>query len=234
MTSLLWGVALAAVFSVFWASRAQAATAQQQFAFPTDLAAWPLIVPMLAASASIERVLEMSWNFAEWGLTGVGSWSATDLKKPAYQQFKSGLSLLAANALGIGIASYTDVRVLTYLQPESLGLFDQVPVSWDIILTGLLIGAGTKPAHDILGLVTRLKNLVGNLGVRQREQAGLYAADASTRMAEQEYMVQSRTLAAHQPTVRAAQAAPSDADAGTRQTATRSPLHIDLESRYEG
>ena len=233
LTSLLWGTALAVGLSYFWATRANAIGSPQEFQFPTEQAAWPLIVPMLAAATSIERVLEMSWNFIEWGLTGAGGWTAADLKKPAYQQFKSGVSLLIANALGVSIASYTDVRILSYLQPGAFGLFDQVPVSWDIILTGLLIGSATKPTHDILGLVTRLKSLVGNLSNRQREQSGLFAANASARLQEQQHLSQARTLAAHQPTIRSAQAG-GDQQTGTDQAVSRESLMIDIDSRYSG
>ncbi len=234
LTSLLWGTAIAVGLSYFWATRANAIASPQEFQFPTEQAAWPLILPMLAASTSIERVLEMSWNFIEWGLTGVGGWTAADLKRPAYQQFKSGASLLIANALGIAIASYTDVRMLTYLQPEAFGLFDQVPVSWDIILTGLLIGSATKPTHDVLGLVTRLKSLVGNLSNRQREQSGLFAADASARLLEQQHLSQARTLAAHKPTIRSAQTSDPQTDIETDQTISRESLMIDIDSRYSG
>ncbi len=234
LTSLLWGTALATGLSFLWVTRAHAGAALQDFQFPTDQAAWPLVVPMVAASASIERVLEMFWNFVEWGLTGTGGWTAADLKRPSYQQFKSGVSLLVANALGVSIASYTDVRVLTYLQPEAMGLFDQVPVSWDIILTGLLIGTGTKPAHDVLGLLTRLKSLVGNLSSRQREQAGLFAADASARLQEQQHLMHTRTLAAHQPTIRAAPAADPPPDTPAGSAVSRETLMVDIDSRYTG
>ena len=232
--SLLWGTALAASLSFLWATRAHAVASPQEFQFPADQAAWPLIVPMVAASASIERVLEMFWNFIEWGLTGAGGWTTADLRSPAYQQFKSGVSLLVANALGISIASYTDVRMLTYLQPEAFGLFDQIPVSWDIILTGLLIGTGTKPAHDVLGLLTRLKSLVGNLSSRQREQSGLFAANTSARLQEQQHLMQTRTLAAHQPTIRAAQASDPPVDVSAGQAVNRESLMVDIDSRYTG
>lgn len=234
LASLLWGAALAASFSFLWTTRANAVTSLQEFQFPSNQAAWPLVVPMVAASASMERVLEMSWNFIEWGLTGVGRWTAADLKSPAYQQFKSGVSLLVANALGISIASYTDVRMLTYLQPEALGLFDQIPISWDIVLTGLLMGTGTKPVHDVLGLITRLKSLVGNLSSRQREQSGLFAADATARLLEQQHLMHTRTLAAHQPTIRSVQASSESEETSTGKAATRESLMIDIDSRYEG
>ncbi len=234
LASLLRGLALAIGLSALWATRVHAAALFQDFQFPVVPTAWPLTVPMVAASISIERVLEMLWNFIEWGLTGAGRWTAADLKKPAYQQFKSGISLLVANALGVSIASYTDLRMLTYLQPEALGLFDQVPVAWDIILTGLLMGTGTKPAHDILGLLTRLKSLVGNLATRQREQSGLFAAHTAAQLQEQQHGVQVRTLAAHQPTIRAAQVHNPPEEALADPAARREALMVDIDSRYTG
>lgn len=233
--SLLGSAAVAAGFALLWTTRVDATASLQDFQFPTDQAAWPLVVPMVAASVSIERVLEMFWNFIEWGLTGAGGWAAADLQSPAYQQFKSGVSLLVANALGVSIASYTNVQMLAYLQPEAFGLFDQVPVSWDVILTGLLIGTGTKPAHDVLGLLTRLKSLVGNLSLRQREQSGLFAANTAARLQEQQHLMQTRTLAAHQPTIRAAaQTADLPLDAPAGQAVSRETLMMDIDSRYTG
>ena len=234
LSVLLWSAGLGGLWVALGMNRVQAGMAAQDFAFPVDRASWPLIVPMVAASASLERSLELFWNFVEWSLLRIGGWQPADLKRADYQQLKSGLSLLIANVLGVSIASYTDVRLLRYLQPEAMGFFDQVPASWDILLSGVLIGSGTKPIHDALGIVTRLKSLVGNVALRQRENAHLFAADAEARLQEQRYLQQTRTLAAHRPTVRAA---PSLEEQGDEEARTESParqtLRHDLAARYE-
>lgn len=223
LAAAAWSIGIGAVLTLVWSTRAHADTAAQDLAFMMDREAWPLVVPMVAAATSIERLLELGWNFIEWGLLHIGNWQPADLKQASYQQFKSGVSLLVANLLGIGITSYTDVHLLSYLQPDAMGLFDQVPVTWDILLTGLLIGSGTKPAHDILGTITRFKTLVGNIALKQRQNASLFAADAAGRLQEQQYAQQTRTMAAHQPTVRTAQA----------PVAPARDVQSDLDSHYE-
>lgn len=230
--SLLMGLGLSGLLVAVFSSRAHAAPAFQDFAFSGELEAWPVVVPMLAATASLERVIEVFWNLVEWFLLRVGGWQPADLGQAHYTQLKSGLSLMLASVLGVAITSYTDVRLLSYLQPEANGLFDQVPVAWDVLLTGLLIGTSTKPAHDIIGMISRLKSLVGSLALKQRERAGLFAADAVARVHETQGSPM-RTMAAHQPTVR--EQAPTPDPAGSEQTlaTTRGALRNELNDRYE-
>ncbi len=208
---------------ILFASR----TSAQDFSFAPDLTAWPLLVPMVAAATSLERVMEMGWNFIEWFLLRAGGWQPEDLRRPDYQQFKSGFSLLIANLLGVTITSYTDVRLLSYLQPEVSGLFDQIPVSWDILLTGLLIGSSTKPVHDVIGMVSRLKTLLGSFSQAQRERAGVFAAETVQRLQESQTR-STQGLVPHQPTIRST---PSPAPPDTPQS-TRQSLHDDMDARY--
>lgn len=225
--SLLWGIGGGLLLFIVFVSRAEARTAAQDFAFTPDLQAWPLALPMLAASASMERVMEMTWNFIEWFLLRVGGWQPEDLKRADYQQFKSGFSLLLANLLGVAITSYTDLRLLSYLQPEASGLLDQVPVSWDILLSGLLIGSATKPVHDAVGMVSRLKALLGSFAQVQRERAGVFAAETVQRL-QAPSSPSAQTLVPHQPTVRSA-APPSSPDPSRP---TRQSLHDDMDAHY--
>ena len=75
-----------------------------------------------------------------------------------------------------------------------------------------------------------MKTLVGNLGLKQRERAGLFAADASYRMREAE-LHGTRAMAAHQPTQRTTQQDVATMSAPTRQN--RRWLD-DLDARYNG
>jgi len=133
--------------------------------------------PLLAAAVSVERVVEIGWNYVEWGVVRYAGWRADELKTPQYAQFKNGSSMVAAIVLGIIVVNYSNLRLFAFMQPSAGSFASAVPASWDIILTGLLVGAGSKPAHDILGLITRFKNLVGNTSLRQREEAGSAVAD---------------------------------------------------------
>ena len=227
LPTVLWGAGLGALLAFVSVRTASAAPAAQTFPGSDAVEAWPVLVPMLAASASLERAIEVFWNLVEWFLLRVGGWQAADLKRPDYTQLKSGLSLIMAGVLGVAVTSYTDIRLLSYLQPQANGILDQVPVAWDVLLSGILLGTGTKPVHDLVGTLTRLKMLVGNLGLKQRERAGLFAADATYRMREAE-LHGTRSMAAHQPTRRTAQQDAAATSAPDRR------LIDDLEARYHG
>jgi len=53
---------------------------------------------------------------------------------------------------------------------------------WDVLITGAVVGAGSKPAHDILGIITQLKNFTGNSALKQREEAGAALAEGILRL----------------------------------------------------
>jgi hypothetical protein len=42
----------------------------------------------------------------------------------------------------------------------------------------------SAPAHDLLGIITQLKNLLGNSAIRQRELAGAALADGVLKLAQ--------------------------------------------------
>lgn len=144
--------------------------------------------PLLAAAVSVERVVEIGWNYVEWGIVRYAGWRPDELKTPQYAQFKSGSSMLAAIVLGIIVVNYSNLRLFAFLQSDLGSFAANVPATWDIIITGLLVGAGSKPAHDILGLITRFKTLVGNTSLRQREEAGSAVADYILKLGQADTM----------------------------------------------
>ena len=144
--------------------------------------------PLLAAAVSVERVVEIGWNYVEWGVVRYAGWRADELKTPQYAQFKGASSTVAAIVLGIIVVNYSNLRLFAFLQSDLGSFAANVPATWDIIITGLLVGAGSKPAHDILGLITRFKNLVGNTSLRQREEAGSAVADYILKLGQADSM----------------------------------------------
>ena len=147
-----------------------------------DISVVPAMVPLAGAAAGIERLLELGWHYLEWiGLRFLG-WRPSDLKSPGYVAFKRSTSLLAGIFLGIVVSNYSGMRLMGYLNQMLPGFLDQVPDLWDIIVTGLMIGAGTKPTHDLLGILTQLKNLIGSTALKQREQAGAALADSILKL----------------------------------------------------
>lgn len=146
----------------------------------------PVLLPLLMAAVGVERAVEIIWNYLEWLLLGVFRWEASQLKSPQYVQFKSGTSLVFGVVIGILLTNTTGLRLFASLQPLTPGLLDNLPAVWDVLITGFLIGAGAKPAHDLLGIITQLKNLLGNSAIRQREAANAALAEGVLKLAQSE------------------------------------------------
>jgi hypothetical protein len=147
---------------------------------------WSVLLPLSAAAIAIERLIELMWNYIDWALLNVRGWKATDLKSSQYTQFKSGTSLVLGIVLGILVSNYTGMRLFDYLQPLAPRFLESVAPVWDVLITGFVIGAGTKPTHDVLGIITQLKNLLGNSAIRQREAAGAELAEGVLKLAQSE------------------------------------------------
>ncbi len=138
------------------------------------------LTPVLTAAVGVERAIEILWNYIEWFLVAVRKWDGEALKRTDYVQFKSGTSLLVGIILGIAVANFASMRLLL-----SAGIGNITP-SWDVLITGILIGTGAKPAHDILGILTQFKNFLGNTAIMRREEAGRALAEGVLRLAQSE------------------------------------------------
>ena len=146
----------------------------------------PALLPILTASVGVERAIEIIWNYLEWALLSFLGWTPEQLKTPQYLQFKSGTSMLAGVILGILLASFANIQLFAYLSPAVPGLLDNMPTTWDLLITGLIIGAGSKPAHDILGIITQVKNFLNTSAIRQRESAAAALAEGVLKLAQSE------------------------------------------------
>ena len=147
---------------------------------------WPVLLPLLAASLVVERMIELIWNYIDWGVMNFRNMQPADLKSPEYMQFKSGTSLLLGVLFGILIANYMRLRIFSYFEPLAPSFMADVPGAWDVIVTGVLIGAGAKPVHDVLGILTKFKDFFDKSAIRQRELAGAAFADGVLKLAESE------------------------------------------------
>lgn len=147
---------------------------------------WPALVPLILAAVGVERAVEIIWNYLEWLLLGVFKWEPAQLKSAQYVQFKSGTSLVFGVVIGILLTNATNLRLFAYLQPLAPGLLDAVAPAWDVLITGFIIGAGAKPVHDLLGIITQSKNLLENWAIRHREAAGAELADGVLKLAQSE------------------------------------------------
>ena len=146
----------------------------------------PALTPLLTAAVGVERAIEIIWNYIEWALLSFLKWQPDQLKSAQYQQFKSGTSMVLGMIIGILVANFTSMRLFAYLSPTVPGLLEGVPATWDILITGFLIGAGAKPAHDILGVITQLKHFLNTSAIRQRETAAAALAEGVLKLAQSE------------------------------------------------
>lgn len=147
---------------------------------------WPVLLPILTAALGVERAIEIIWNYLEWILLSFGRWQPEQLKSPQYLQFKSGTSLVFGVILGIMVTNFTGIRLFELLRPTTPGLWDAMPITWDILITGFIIGAGSKPTHDLLGIITQFKNFLSTSAIRQRETAAAALADGVLKLAQSE------------------------------------------------
>lgn len=145
---------------------------------------WMVLLPLLAASLAVERLIEVMWNYIDWTLLNTRGWEPANLRASQYTHFKSGTSLVLAVLLGVIIANYTGMRFFDYLRPLTPRLLESVPAVWDVLITGFVIGAATKPMHDLLGIISQTKNLLGASALKQREAAGSMMAEGVLKLAQ--------------------------------------------------
>ena len=187
---------------------------------------WPSLLAILAAAFVIERAIEVFWNYVEWLLLNFGHWTPARLKSAQYVRFKGGTSLLIAAVLGILTANVTSMRLFAQLEPLAPSLLGAIPDTWDVLMTGLLIGASTKPVHELLGLLTHFKEYLANNAIKQRELAGAALADGVLKLAESEAqsMIDVPGIG---PTRLGAPASDGDADAGDGHETSQTDAYIE-------
>ncbi|MFN8440240.1 MAG: hypothetical protein U0175_05710 [Caldilineaceae bacterium] len=138
------------------------------------------LIPVLTAMVVVERAIEIVWNYTEWFLVGVRKWDGEALKRSDYLHFKSATSLLLGMILGVLMANFAGMHLLF-----SAGINNVAP-AWDLLITGILIGTGTKPIHDLLGILTQFKNFLASSALMRREEAGRALAEGVLRLAQSE------------------------------------------------
>ena len=147
---------------------------------------WAVLLPLMVAAIGVERAIELIWSYIEWILLGTQRMQPANVKAAAYIQFKSGSSLVLGVIMGVLLANYAGMRLFGYMSPYIPGFADTIPPLWDVVITGVFIGAGAKPVHEVLGIITQLKNFFGYAAVHQRESASAALADGVLKLAESE------------------------------------------------
>ncbi|NJN81085.1 MAG: hypothetical protein HC802_01550 [Caldilineaceae bacterium] len=181
---MVWSMIALAAGALSAPDAAWAAQLGQESASGEASQVWPMLLAMLAASTGVERLIELLWNYSDWFLLNARGWQPAHLRSAQYVQFKSGTSLLLGVVMGILIANALGMQFLYSLAPFAPNLLANVPAGWDIVITGLLIGAGAKPVHDLFGIVTGFKNWLGASAIKQREAAGAELAEGVLKLAQ--------------------------------------------------
>jgi hypothetical protein len=178
------GWVLLAVMAALWLdhSVAYAGPIMQDSMGGTNI--WTVILLVMAAATVVERATELIWNYVEWLLLNFRNVQPSTVRAPQYVQFKSGTSLLFGVVLGILVANFTGMRIIEHFQPFLPSLFTGIPAAWDILITGVLIAATAKPVHDLLGIMTQFKHLLGYSAIKQREGATSALADGVLKLAQ--------------------------------------------------
>lgn len=180
-----WGWAIAAaILALGLPTTVLLAAAPAQEVESNEPSLWMVLLPLTAAAIAVERLIEVMWNYTDWALLNARGWEPASLRSSQYTNFKSGTSLVLAVVLGVIIANYTGMRLFDYLRPLTPRLLDSVPSVWDVLITGFVIGAGTKPMHDFLGIIAQTKNLLGTSALKQREAAGAMMAEGVLKLAQ--------------------------------------------------
>jgi hypothetical protein len=155
-----------------------------------------VLAPMLVLATVVERVLEVLWTWwegvavkAKETLIERGDDQAEKdklardpdyvrkllLDNPTYKESKRLLTLVAGSLLGMFLAVVTGVRffqmtfaALQMPQPSVYaGTHDIIPL-FDVLITGLILGAGSQPAHAIINWVQFAQSVQKELqGLRQ-------------------------------------------------------------------
>jgi hypothetical protein len=147
---------------------------------------WLVVLAVVMVATVVQLIIEVGWNYLEWYLMNMRGWQPTDIKSPQYQQFKSGTSLLIGSVVGVLVANLTGMRLFEYFEPLLPTFVSDVPTAVDVLLTGLLIGALTKPVHDLFGLLSQTKEFVGMAAIHQRELASDALASGVLKLAQSE------------------------------------------------
>lgn len=179
-------LASAALAAAALAPRAALAQAAAGASDAPETRAWLVVLAVVLVATAVQLLIEVTWNYVEWVLISTRNWQPTDLNSPQYLQFKGGTSLVFGALIGVIVANLTGMRLFEYLQPLLPAFVSGVPVAIDVLLTGLLIGAVTRPVHDLFGLLGRTRELIGNLAIKKREEASDALAGGVLKLAQSE------------------------------------------------
>lgn len=126
-----------------------------------------VLAPLLAAALGIERSLEALWGIVEVILARFPKYAFLKKREAElteedktnqanHSQFKTWSSALIGIVIGIIVALAAQLAMFNMIGLESV-------VDWaDMVITGVVIGSGSKFTHDAIGILNQAKRLVAN------------------------------------------------------------------------
>jgi hypothetical protein len=123
--------------------------------------------PLAAAALGIERLIETGWGIVETILPYVQRFAFLKKKDEDrtpqektdaanFSKFKVWASAAAGFVVGVVVANMAGLKMFS-----ATGLASVQPTA-DTLVTGIVIGSGSKFAHDVVGIFTETKKLVEN------------------------------------------------------------------------
>jgi len=100
------------------------------------------LAPGFVAGFAVQRVLEVLSAAFDYGVSLTFGGNAT-VDDPKFKARKTFWTAVISILMGLAIAGYAHVRVLQPLQFEA-------PDEWDLVITALVISAGTEGMNSIL------------------------------------------------------------------------------------
>jgi len=126
-----------------------------------------VLAPLAAAALGIERILEAGWGIVEIILARLPKYAFLKKKdadltdedrsnQANHSQFKVWASVVAGIVVGLLVALSANLAMF-----EMIGLSNVTHLA-DVLITGVVIGSGSKFTHDVIGIFTQTKKLVEN------------------------------------------------------------------------
>ena len=120
---------------------------------PAATAVATVLAPLAAAALGIERILEIAWGFVESIFVLVKK-DKFNSEEKEYKAFKTWVSAALGLVIGYQVAIAARLMMFT-----SVGI-QNVDAHADMLITGLVIGSGSKFTHDIIGIFSEGKGLI--------------------------------------------------------------------------
>ena len=143
--------------------------------------------PTVPADPQGLALLAAQMDVAQQRLSDAQQQLSNALQSATYVSFKRAISIFAGLVLGVSISGLTGMNLFQLLRLPSDGGF------YGVLVTGLIIGAGSGPVHSIIGLIQQARDATD-------QAANLFASRSKRNAAETVVNLLTANAAAMPPT----------------------------------